>query len=93
MTDLRLLPKPDGHDLRVKRATKAQDASQWLPEDALFEVSTLMGKRAPTGAFIAAWYEECDCGCGNIRLRVRQWHERHTDTIALATEVFRELTG
>lgn len=39
MTDLRLVPKPEGFELRDKRSDKTNAADLWTPSDAVYAAS------------------------------------------------------
>jgi hypothetical protein len=55
---LKVLPKPQGHDLRSARAEKSESALDWLPEDALYDASKLISEKGAFGACVIAWYEK-----------------------------------
>lgn len=86
MADLRAVPKPEGHELTVRRAEKTEDATKWFPEDALYTVYEELQKKPAVRAFICTWYEENPDG--TLRLRVTQWNEHGNHSRALAAEVF-----
>jgi hypothetical protein len=87
---LRALPKPDGFELREKRADKACDGRKWLPEDALYDASRQMHDDPPVGAMIVAWYARNE-ESGNVVLKYRCWHEHDRQTMALAADLVRDL--
>jgi hypothetical protein len=39
MTDLKLVPQPEGYELRDKRSDKTNKASDWEVQDALYDAS------------------------------------------------------
>ncbi len=86
---LRALPKPDGFELREKRAEKADDGRKWLPEDALFDASRAMQDAPPTQAMIVVWYSRNEDG--KVVLKYRCWHEHDRQTMALAADLVRYL--
>lgn len=46
MPDLRILPRPEGFELRDKRSSKHCNAADWTPQDALYDASQVMGDDA-----------------------------------------------
>lgn len=44
MTELRLVPKPEGFELRDKRSDKTGMGKDWQPQDALYDVSQEIAK-------------------------------------------------
>jgi hypothetical protein len=44
MTELRLVPKPEGFELRNKRSDKTGRGCDWEPQDALYDVSQEIAK-------------------------------------------------
>lgn len=53
---LRLVPKPDGYELRDKRSTKEDDPSVWTPADALYDASErIRGK--DVSQLVVYWWE------------------------------------
>lgn len=44
MSDLKLVPKPEGFELRDKRSDKSGMGCDWAPQDALYAVSQEMLK-------------------------------------------------
>jgi len=82
---LRVLPKPEGYDLRVKRAEK-KDSSHWLPDDALYSASAHMKDHPPAGACIVAWFER-DAKTDSLRLQYRCYQEHDRQATALAADL------
>lgn len=39
MADLKLVPKPEGYELRTRRSDKTRDANDWNAADVLYEAS------------------------------------------------------
>jgi hypothetical protein len=68
-----------------KRADKAADASAWLPMNALYEAYQHIAKTAVEGALIIGWYERDEKG--DKRMRLMQWSERPSESIALTTQI------
>lgn len=56
MTELKLIPKPEGYELRDKRSDKANDGALWTPRDALFDASQRMGEK--TESMLCIWCEK-----------------------------------
>lgn len=86
---MKLVPKPDGFDLREKRADKHADGSKWLPEDALFDASESLKKTPPVVAFLVAWYTRAPSG--NLLLKYRVHYEHDRQGTALAADVLHDL--
>lgn len=69
---MKLIPKPDGFDLRDRRSTKSASCEQWEPRDALYDASTAMNGKEVDCA-IVIWRERqkdgnatiCSRRCGN----------------------------
>lgn len=57
--ELRLVPKPDGFELRERRSGRDRDGSQWQPQDALYDASRKIEEA--TGrvtSVVVIWREE-----------------------------------
>lgn len=64
------VPKPEGFEMRDKRSTKSNKASDWTPSDALYSASTrIAGKRVDD--LVVYWWE-VDEGSGDRILRFAQ---------------------
>lgn len=68
MTDLKLIPKPEGYEFRDKLSEKANDAALWQPTDALFDASAAMKDR-PIHSAIVVWSENLPDGARKIHFR------------------------
>ncbi len=80
---MRIVPKPEGFELRDRRSEKTNDATAWLPEDALYDAQQAMdGKMKPTTAMIVAWFYRDDEGIE--RLTFRLYNRSTNDGVALA---------
>jgi len=84
------VPKPEGYELRTKRADTTADASKWLPEDALYEAYLEMQKDPVSHALIIAWFTQNEAG--EIRRRMRLYNATCNDGKALGVEMFHVLT-
>lgn len=85
---MKALPMPDGHELRMRRADKANNGQLWLPEDALYDASTAIEK--PAIALVVAWYEKLDSGNHTIKYRI--WQEYPRASVALAADLMTDLS-
>lgn len=65
---MKLVPKPEGFELRDKRSDKAADASKWSAADALFDASSEMAKQ-DTDCAIVCWREQYKDGTSKIDYR------------------------
>ncbi len=54
MTQLRLIPKPEGFELRDKRSSKHSSAAEWTPQDALYDASQGMNADV-TDVVVVLW--------------------------------------
>lgn len=58
--------KPEGYDLREKRADKASDAKKWTPPDALYSsAERIKGKEITQ--LVAYWWERQEDGSERLR--------------------------
>lgn len=56
---LKIVPQPQGFELRQKRMDKASDGALWTPEDALYDVwREMQGKKV--SCVVVIWREEHD---------------------------------
>jgi hypothetical protein len=46
VTELKLVPRPEGFELRDRRSDKSGQANDWTPRDALFDASEAIGDDA-----------------------------------------------
>ena len=86
---LKVLPKPQGYDLRNIRAMRENNASIWLPEDAVFDASCAMKTEPPAVACVVAWYTRLENG--NLALKYRCFQEHDRQSIALAADLLGDL--
>jgi hypothetical protein len=84
MTELKITPMPEGHELRLKRALKADKGSEWLPEDAFYDAQVGLKEQPPVGALIIAWMTPVPDGKGACKLCYRVWNENMYASMALA---------
>lgn len=59
---LKMLPKPEGYDLRAARADRSGSARDWLPEDALYDAAKRIAEKGAHGAVVVCWYEQSEEG-------------------------------
>jgi hypothetical protein len=55
---IKVLPVPEGHEMRNARAEKSTSAQDWLPEDAMYQASKQMSEKGVMGGMVVAWYEK-----------------------------------
>lgn len=68
---MKVVPKPEGFDLRSRRADKEGDSSKWEPMDVLYEAHREMTNTAvPIDCAMVIWREQC--GDGKTRIRQRR---------------------
>lgn len=91
MTDLRVIPKPEGFDLRLARAVKEDSGKCWTPADILYDSQQLMEKHPPAQAAVVAWYTRLPNGSLQIKYQVSYEHDRQG--VALAADLLRDLQG
>jgi hypothetical protein len=66
---VKLVPKPEGYELRTRRADKQESCEAWEPRDALYEASNLMDGK-DVRACVVIW-QEVD-GKGETRIHARR---------------------
>lgn len=66
--ELKLVPKPEGFELRDKRSDKTGRGSDWLPQDALYDASQQMDKENCI-AVVIMWMEQKEDGSRRIYRR------------------------
>ena len=92
MSELRIIPKPEGFELRDRRSEKANDATAWLPEDALYDAQEAMrGKMKPASAMLVAWFYLDDEG--KEKLTFRLYNRSTNDGVALAAMLPNRIQG
>lgn len=64
---LRVVPKPEGFELRDKRSDKSKDARDWTPADALYDASQRTEGKNVTDLVVYWW--ERDPKTGNSTLK------------------------
>lgn len=55
------IEKPEGYDLREKRANKSDDAKQWTPQDAIYNTAERIKEQNVT-QLIVYWWERTPDG-------------------------------
>ncbi len=65
---LKLVPKPEGFDLRTRRADKQESCEAWEPRDALYEASKEMEGKEVT-ACVVIWRETTKDGTRTVARR------------------------
>lgn len=65
---MKLVPKPEGFELRDKRSEKKSDAALWVPQDAMFDASKEQAAQDVEALFIC-WREKMPDG--NTRTHFR----------------------
>ncbi len=91
MTEIRIVQKPEGFDLRLARAKKEDSGKCWTPVDILYDASQLMKEFPPTQAAIVAWYTRLPNGNLQIKYDVSFEHDRQG--VALAADLLKDLQG
>lgn len=61
-----VIVKPEGYDLREKRAGKASDAAQWTAQDAVYSTYERI-KDAKVSQWVAYWWEVNPDGSESLR--------------------------
>lgn len=90
---LKMVPKPEGYDMREKRATKAESGKQWLPDDALYQAFERINKgdAKPVGAIAIVWYEKLDNGSLCVKYSISNEYDRQA--IALLADALADMTA
>jgi hypothetical protein len=69
--NLKLIPKPEGFELRDRRSSKQGDASVWRPTDALYDAQQAMvNAPEPVTAVVVVWREQGEDGRWRPRSRI-----------------------
>ncbi len=63
---MKLVSRPEGFDLRERRAKKQGDAKQWTPADALYDASERSAKMDVTQLAVY-WWERLGDGTEELR--------------------------
>lgn len=87
---LKMVEKPEGFDLSVRRSEKKASATEWFPKDALYSASKELDGKPPAKALMVAWYEMDAEGAQFFRYRL--YCEHPNDATALGADIFRKLT-
>jgi hypothetical protein len=85
------VPKPEGFDLRLARATKENSGKCWTPQDILYDASQLMQASPPTQAALVAWYTRLPNG--NLQIKYQCSFEHDRQAVALAADLLKDLQG
>ncbi len=86
---MKIVPKPEGFEMRQKRADKAEVSRLWLPEDAMHAASAAM--KDPKLAILVAWYEKHENGHHVLKYRI--WQEYPRASVALVADVMVDLSS
>jgi len=89
VSELRIIQKPEGFDLRFARAEKENNGKCWTPEDVLYDAQQLMGKHPPTQAALVAWYTRLPNG--NLQIKYNCSFEHDRQAVALAADLLKDL--
>jgi hypothetical protein len=73
---LKVLPKPEGYDLRAARAEKSESARDWLPQDALYDASKRIAESGVQGALVVCWYAKSETGLPVVKYCASQTDPR-----------------
>lgn len=85
---MKVVPKPEGFDLRNRRSDRTNKAYDWLAQDVLYDASTLIPPEAKT--CIVIWQEENDDGATETRYRVAG---HGNDVLAALAQVLHARSG
>ena len=73
MTELKLVPKPEGFELRDKRSSKSNNVDDWLPTDALYdaqyEMTHIEDPKMKVVSTAVIWFVETEEGALILRTR------------------------
>ena len=83
---LKVLPKPEGYDLRAARAEKSGSARDWLPEDALYDASKRIAENGAHGAVVVCWYEKNEEGLPVVKYTASQSDPRWVISLVADTQ-------
>lgn len=86
---MKIVPKPEGFELREARADKLNDGRKWEPMDAVFDAYRQLENEPASAALLIAWYVRNPNGTLEVKFRVAYEHDRQG--IALAVDLLREI--
>lgn len=89
---MKIVPKPEGWDMRHKRAEQANDAKLWEPTDILFDAYQLMQKNPPAVSAVVCWYTR-NPESGNLVLKFTCAQEHDRQIVALAADFLSEISA
>jgi hypothetical protein len=89
VTHLKAVPKPEGFDLRLKRAESQDSCRMWLPEDAIYDAYMQMKDENVVSAAVIAWYVKNPNGTLSLRYRISHEHDRQG--VAIAADLLHEM--
>lgn len=73
VTELKLVQKPEGFELRDKRSSKSNSVDDWLPTDALYdaqhEMTTIEDPKMKVVSTAVLWFVETEEGSLILRTR------------------------
>jgi hypothetical protein len=84
---LKIVPQPEGFELRDARSDKNRCAADWLPADALYDASVEIAEKGAFGTVAVVWYERNDQGQPVVRWRIAESDPR-LSTALLADALF-----
>lgn len=64
---MKTVPKPQGFDLRDKRAMKSSDPTDWTPADAVYSASQRIQGKEVTDLVVYWWERDPDTGESYLR--------------------------
>jgi hypothetical protein len=85
---MKLVPKPDGYELRAKRADKNDSAKEWTAADTLYHAQQHMQNAE---CCIVTWYERVPDAGVKLKYWVSQTYDRQS--VALAADLLADLTS
>jgi len=88
---LKVVTKPDGWDLRYRRAQAENDAKKWECGDVLYDAQEMMKTRQPAVAAAVIWYTRNENGSISLKFTCAQEHDRQI--VALAADFLSEIAA
>lgn len=87
---MKIIPKPEGFDLRAARADKAGDGRLWKPDDALYDAYQQMQTQPANVALLIGWYHRV-LPSGNLMVKFRIAYEHDRQGVALAADLLKDI--
>lgn len=89
---LRIIPKPEGFELRSRRVRTKEDGSLWTADDVLFDVSQEI-KGKPISEMIVIWREDCEDDDSSYYTKSRRATQSRSDAAEMLINMLGQIMG